>query len=162
MNTKKAIGIVWLVVGLIYLFSGLDNIYDYSTPGVLWYYIIPIAITYLNIFCGIICLKIGLNFLKKKTENQSLILPLTFLLLFYVISDFIIYGLVALNYSVINFISIILIAFSIKKLPNVVGISKMTSNLSQNKATLIGILILGFIPYLLAEFTDYDDFIFLH
>ncbi|WP_179018764.1 hypothetical protein [Winogradskyella forsetii] len=162
MKTEKIIGIVWLIFGLLYLYQGFGYLYQYSTPGILWAFMIPIIIAYTKIVCGILSLLIGIKFAKEKSENNYLILPLTFLLIIYLTIDIIQYGISTIYYSGENILLLILIAISFHKLKTKIGIKNLTEKLKNNKVRVIGILILGFMPYVLAELTTYDFYIFLH
>ncbi|WP_299117372.1 hypothetical protein [uncultured Winogradskyella sp.] len=162
MKTERIIGIIWLICGILFLFQGLSYLYKYSIPNVLWFVMVPIVITYTKIFCGIICLKIGVEFVKEKSENNHLILPLTFLVILYLTIDLIQFGTSTIYYSGENLLLLILVAFSIYKLKNKIGITKLTEKLKVKKIKIIGILLLGFSPYLLAELTYYELFSFLH
>ena len=119
---------------------------------------IPIVISYAKIIFGILCLIVGIEFIKAKSENDYLILPLTFLLSFYLIFDLIKYGTSTIHYSGENLLLLILIAFSINR----IGITKLAKKLKENKIKIIGILLLGFLPYILAELTYYELYSFLH
>ena len=162
MKTERIIGIIWLICGVLYLFQGLNYLYKYSTPNALWFVMIPIVLTYTKIICGILCLKIGTEFFKRKSENHYLILPLTFLLILYLTIDLIKYGTSTIYYSGENLLLLILIALSIYKMKSKIGITKLTEKLKKNKIKIIGILLLGFLPYLLAELTYYELYSFLH
>ncbi len=162
MKSEKIIGIIWLIFGLLYLYQGFGYLYQYSAPGILWVVMIPILIAYTKIICGILSLIIGIKFTKGKTENNYLILPLTFLLIIYLIIDIIQYGISTLYYSGENILLLILIVISFHKLKTKMGITNLTKKLKEKKINAIGILTLGFIPYLLAELTTYDFYKFLH
>ena len=107
MKTERIIGIIWLICGVLYLFQGLNYLYKYSTPNALWFVMIPIVLTYTKIICGILCLKIGTEFFKRKSENHYLILPLTFLLILYLTIDLIKYGTSTIYYSGENLLLLI-------------------------------------------------------
>ncbi|WP_428742164.1 hypothetical protein [Tenacibaculum sp.] len=162
MKTEKIIGIIWLIFGLLYLYQGFGYLHQYSTPGILWLVMIPIIIAYTKIICGILSLLIGIKFIKRKSENNYLILPLAFLLIIYLAIDIIQYGISTIYYSGENILLLILIVISFHKLKTKIGIATLTEKLKENKISVIGILTLGFLPYLLAELTTYDFYKFLH
>lgn len=162
MKTEKVIGIVWLIFSLIYFYQGLDYLYLYSTPGLLWTFMIPIVIAYTKIICGILSFLIGIKFIKGKSENNYLILPLSFLLIIYLVIHIIQYGISTIYYSGENILLLILIVISFHKYKTQISITTLAENLKEKKISIIGILILGFIPYLLAELTTYSFYKFLH
>ena len=162
MKIKKIIGIIWLIFGFLYLYEGFQYLYNYSTPGILWVIMIPILITYTKIVCGILCLSIGIKFIREKAENNYQISPLTFLLIIYLIIDIVRYGISTIYYSGENILLLILIAVTFYKLKAQIGNQSLTEKLKENKISAIGILILGFIPYLLSELTTYNFYRFLH
>ncbi len=162
MKMEKIIGIIWLIFGLLHLCQAFGYLYQYSTPRILWLVMIPIIIAYTKIICGILSLLIGIKFIKGKSENNYLILPLTFLLIIYLTIDIVQYRISTIFYSGENILLLILIGLSFHKLKTKIGITTLTEKLKENKISIIGILILGFIPYLLAELTTYDFYKFLH
>ncbi|WP_396596924.1 hypothetical protein [Dokdonia sp. R86516] len=162
MKTEKIIGFVWLVFGLLYSYQGFYYLYEYSTPGALWVYMIPIIIAYTKIVGGILCLLIGIKFVGEKSENNYLILPLTFPLIIYLIIDIIQYGISTIYFSGEKILLLILITISFYKLKSKIGIINLTKKLTENKFKVIGVLTLGFMPYLIAKLTTYDLYKFLH
>lgn len=162
MKTEKIFGTVWLVVSFLYIYQGYSLLYQYSTPGVLWTFIIPISIAYAKIVFGIVCLLIGINFLKEKSKNDYLILLLIFLLILYFIVDIIQYGIESIYYHGENILLLILIITTFYKLKIEISITNLIENFKQNKIRTIGILVLACIPYILAELTTYNSYKFLH
>ena len=162
MKMNKTIGIIWLIFSLLYFYKGFGYLYQYSKSGILWAFIIPIIIAYTKIVCGILSLLIGIKFVKGKSENNYLILPLTFLLIIYLTVAIIQYGISTIYYSGENILLLILIATTFYKLKTKIGITNLTEKLKENKINVIGILILGVTPYILAELTTYNFYKFLH
>src|SRR5690606_27484938 len=142
------------------LYQGFGYLYQYSTPGILWAFVIPIIIAYTKIFCGILYLLIGIKFIKGKSENNYIIVPLGLLLLIYLVTDIIQYVISTIDYSGENILILIIVALSIHKLKSKIGIQALIKKLKEKK--VVGILILGFLPYLLAKLTTYDFYKFIH
>lgn len=158
----KIIGIMWLIFSFLFFHQGFGYLYQYSESGILWAFMIPIIIAYTKIVCGILSLLIGIKFIKGKSEINYLILPLTLLLIIYLTVDIIQYGISTIYYSGENILLLILIATTFYKLKTKIGITNLIEKLKENKLIVIGILILGFIPYVLAELTTYNFYKFLH
>ena len=133
MEMKKIIGIIWLIFSLLYLYQGFGYLYQYSESGILWAFMIPIIIAYTKIVCGILSLLIGIKFVKRKPENNYLILPLTFLLLIYLIIDIIQFGISTVHYSGENILLLILITTTFYKLKTKTGITNLNENLKKRK-----------------------------
>ncbi len=159
---KKIFGIIWLIVSFLYAYQGYNLLYHYSTPEVLWAFIIPISIAYTKIVCGIICLFIGVKFLKENPKNNYLIFSLTFLLVIYFIIDIIQYGISSIYYYRENILLLILVAPTFYKLKTAISIANLIENFKQNKVRTVGILVLGCLPYILAELINYNSYKFLH
>jgi len=167
MKEEKTIGILWLVIGLLHIISGVYNLHQYSTPGLLWMFIIPEMTSYTQIVSGTLCLIIGLSFINEKLENTYLILPLVLLQIidflvdnFPISLEFIKYGIFAIIESYDKLIILILIAISflVFKLQT----NTFAKKFIENRANVIISAILILLPYLLSKIAPYKFYEFLH
>ncbi len=162
MKKEKTIGIMWLALSFINFYQGCSYIFQYSTPGVLWLFMIPIIIAYVKIVCGVLSLFIAVKFLKNESEYNYMILPITFLLIIYLIDDIIQYGFSTVYYSGENILLLMLIAITFYKLKKRIRITNLIVEVKQNKMSTLGALVLGVMPYILSELITYNFYKFLH
>jgi hypothetical protein len=162
MKTEKIIGIIWFAFSLIYLFQGFIYLYRYSAPTVLWAFMIPILIAYTKIVLGILCSYIAINFIKGKSGNDIIMILLTFLILIFTLIEIFKYGMSITNCNGENLLLLLLIVITFRILKIQIGITKFTEKTKDNKVVLIGFIILGILPYVLTEFTNYSFYNFLH
>jgi len=167
---QKAIGILWLVIGLLYIIAGISNLYEYSTPGLLWMFIVPEMTAYTQIISGVLCLSIGLSFINGKLEKTYLILPLFLLQIIYFLIDVfefapsiievLKYGIFTILESYDKLIILILIAISLRILK--LQTKDLTEKLTENKTNVLISVIVISLPYFLSKIAPYKFYEFLH
>lgn len=160
MKSDKIFGIIWLSFGFIFIFQGLYNLYEYSAPSVVHIFIIPLKITYAKLIYGFFCLFIATTFFKENSEKAYLILSLTVLIIINSLIDAILYRTMFVYSSGINILLVILAAISLYR--PIAKIDNLIQTLKSYKFRIIMLLIIGFTPYLIAELTTYESFLFLH
>jgi len=69
----RTLPFVWIIVGLGFIYYGLDSYWNYSRPGILWLFIIPEIYALKQILIGVISLIIGKKLFNKERPIQLLI-----------------------------------------------------------------------------------------
>tara|TARA_A100000171_G_scaffold34837_1_gene33347 strand:+ start:14669 stop:15139 length:471 start_codon:yes stop_codon:yes gene_type:complete len=156
MKYSRLIGTAWIILAFYDLFFGFHHLYQYSTPGVFWIYMIPVWITFSKIFIGAIGFLNGISIFRG-TELR-LTLPIAVTLFLYIVVDFIKIGIELIPDSGSNLLYFGLALLTLK-LKGELTLTKF-KELSRRR-TLIYIAI-GLIPYFLNSWTTYDWFNFLH
>lgn len=159
---EKSLGVSWIVLGIIYFYQGCSSLYNYSTPGLLWLFVIPIAITYFNLASGFLYVFWGMVLLREKASKYYFILPVVFLFSVYLISSFLVYGMSVLNYLIQHTILFLLSIITLKKLKAKEGNGRIRKSVEENKFIIVMIIIIGLVPFVLGELTNYNLFSFLH
>lgn len=156
MKYSRIIGTALILLALYELFFGFHHLYQYSTPGVFWFYMVPVWITFTKIFIGTVGLIIGVSIFRK-TELR-LTFPFAVTLTLYIIIDFFKIGIELFPNSGSNLLYLGLALLTLK-LNGELERTKLSE--LRERRTLIFIAI-GLTPYFLNGWTTYDWFNFLH
>ena len=156
MKYSRIIGTAWILLALYELFFGFHHLYQYSIPGVLWLYMVPVWITFTKIFIGIVGLIIGISILR--TTDLSLTFPFAVTLTLYIIIDFFKIGIELFPISGSNLLYLGL-ALQTLKLNGELEQTKLEELRKRRNLIFIAI---GLTPYFLNRWTTYDWFNFLH
>lgn len=156
MNKFRILGTLWIILALYDLFYGLYFLFQYSTPGVFWFYMVPVWITASKVFLGMFGLTIGIAIFRR--GEHSFILPFSALLLIFITTDFIKIGYDLVNDAGSNLIFFVLTVLTIT-LTNGFDPAKLKV---LRKPKIFVFIAIGLIPYLLNGKMAYDWFSFLH
>ncbi len=113
--------------------------------------------TFTSLVFGILSLIIGIDYLKEKSRYNYLIIPLSFLLLTYLIIFVNIYGGLIFHTHLELILLLILIIISLGKLISKYEISNLFKRGMKNKIIIIAIVLLGFLPYAMGELISCID-----
>jgi len=164
---KIIIGIIWILIGIPFFYTGFYYLYLYSTPGVLWVVMMQIKLAYFEIISGII----SFYFAYKTFKEYDIRLTSLFIFpIFIILYNIIIFGkyFYHLIYGRYGFYNIDDLLFIIQIILYSYLYFKTTT--FQNKKisrkeilTKTGIIIsLCIISYSLAEIFPYSFYDFLH
>jgi hypothetical protein len=153
MKRNLILGALWIGIALYDLSLGAYFLYQYSTPSVLWLYMVPTWITFTKIFLGATGLLIGLGIVSR--GDHILILPLAALMIIFIAIDLIKMGFESLHDSGSNLILLLLAVLTIR----------LTSEIQLTifrKPRVLVVMAIGLAPYLFVNYLSYSWFNFLH
>lgn len=145
-----------MIIAIYDLIIGISILYQYSTPMVLWLYMVPEWITFTKIFIGIFGTIIGLGIFRR--GEHKLVLPFSALLAIYIAIDFMRIGLEFLPHAGSSLVFLLLAALTIKLTE---GFDLEKRKIFRESKVLIFIGT-GLTPYILTGWISYDWFEFLH
>ncbi|MEM6844319.1 MAG: hypothetical protein AAF632_19025 [Bacteroidota bacterium] len=162
MKSNLVLGLIWLGFSVVYISSGIMNIYQYSNPSILWLYMIPDEISYSKVLIGIFSFLIGTSIIRNDGKNTVLLFLFALLLLAYVVIDFIQLRTDTLYMSGGNILLFLLTAITIRFFYKTVRIKSAWNYLKENRKVVIIVLGVGLAPYILRGWITYSLFHFLH
>lgn len=157
-KTEKIIGVFWLIISINLMIDGFKNLYTYSTPHILWCFMITIEVVYGEIIYGFLFSVIGYYFIKNKQEKYKLILLILILVFLNFIIDIFTYGFTDIFYPYGFLLIILSIYFIFKKKIFKQSLKELISNPIKTAVFLF----VGLSPYLLSNIFPYSSYSFLH
>ncbi len=155
------IGLIWITIGIAFIYSGLSAYWQYSSSGILWLFVVLEIIQIKKIALGIISFFIGFSLTKNKDITRMLVsLSLWTLILEFAILLFDLYkysSISLIRYSLQSILILTLVMISIKYCTRIKNPSQFISKIKNQikRDILIGIA-LSVTVILLSMVIDYD------
>ncbi|GEM_PF-3144409 len=162
MKSNVVLGLIWLGFSVVYISSGIMNIYHYSSPNIFWLYMTPDEISYSKVLIGIFSLLAGSSIVRNEKKYRVLLFPFALLILIYMVVDITNLGREMIYNSGGNILLLLLTVVTIRFIYKTVRIESVWNNLRESRTLVIALLAVGLAPYILRNWITYSLFHFLH